>query len=100
MLQEMFRGFVRIHILHHAGQAPVYGVWLIKELARHSYDLSPGTLYPILHRLEKEGCLTSERRLEGGRWRTYYTLTPAGGELLAQAQAKLRELTDEVLQEQ
>ena len=97
MLQDLLRGFVRIHILYHAGQEPVYGLWLIQELARHGYDLSPGTLYPILHRLEREGMLAAEKRLVGGRWRTYYRLTPTGREMLDQVQSKLRELTNEVL---
>lgn len=97
MLQNLLRGFVRIHILYHAGQGPVYGLWLIEELARHGYDLSPGTLYPILHRMERDGLLAAEKQLVGGRWRTYYRLTPAGREMLDQVRAKLRELTDEVL---
>ncbi len=97
MLQELLRGFVRIHILYHAGREPVYGLWLMEELAHHGYDLSPGTLYPILHRMERDGLLASERRLVGGRWRTYYHLTPTGRETLRRVQDKLRELTDEVL---
>ena len=52
MLRDFFLGFIRIHVLHHAGQEPIYGVAMIAELARHGYDLSPGTLYPLLHNLE------------------------------------------------
>ncbi|MEE8392587.1 MAG: helix-turn-helix transcriptional regulator, partial [Anaerolineae bacterium] len=51
MLRELFLGFIKIHILHHAGQEPVYGLWLIEELAHHGYTVSPGTLYPTLHSL-------------------------------------------------
>ena len=97
MFPELLRSFARIHILYHAGQSPVYGLWLMEELARHGYDLSPGTLYPILHRMEGDGLLTAEKRLVGGRWRTYYHLTPAGRATLDQVRARLRELTDEVL---
>ncbi len=99
MLQEFFRGFVKIHILHHAAEGPVYGLQMAEELARHGYKkLSPGTLYPALHRLEKAGYLTSQRKLDAGHWRKYYTLTPQGKEILRQIRVKLRELADEVLE--
>jgi DNA-binding PadR family transcriptional regulator len=42
-------GFIRLHILHHAVEGEIYGQWIIEELARHGYKLSPGTLYPMLH---------------------------------------------------
>jgi DNA-binding PadR family transcriptional regulator len=98
MLRDFFRGFIKIHILYHASQAPVYGLEMAEELRRHGYNVSPGTLYPTLHTLERQGLLSSERQLEDGRWRTYYTATPAGLETLAAVQAKLRELVGEVLQ--
>ncbi len=50
--QELFAGFVRLHILHHAAEREVHGLWIIGELARHGYRLSPGTLYPMLHALD------------------------------------------------
>jgi len=99
MLQEFFRGFIKIHILHHAEEGPVYGLQMAAELARHGYEnLSLGTLYPALHSLERAGYLTAQRRLGGGRWRKYYTLTPKGKEMLQLIRVKLRELNDEVLQ--
>ena len=99
MLQEFFRGFIKIHILHHAEEAPVYGLQMAAELARHGYEnLSPGTLYPTLHSLESAGHLVSHRRLDDGRWRRYYSLTPKGKETLRQVRAKLRELAGEVLE--
>jgi len=55
--REFFLGFIKIHILYHAS----------KELARHGYNVSPGTLYPVLHRLEKEGYLESSPRVVNGR---------------------------------
>ena len=70
MLRDFFLGFVRTHVLHHASREPVYGLQLIAELRRHGYDLSPGTLYPMLHDLGKSGYLGREltgllRRLIG-----------------------------------
>ena len=99
MLRDVLSGFVKIHILHHASQQPVYGLWLIEELRRHGYEISPGTLYPTLHGLERAGYLTSEKRTVGGRQRRYYRLTPAGKAVLAQARAGLAELVAEVLGE-
>jgi DNA-binding PadR family transcriptional regulator len=100
MLRDLFLGFVKVHILHHAAREPVYGLWLLEELARHGYDLSPGTLYPTLHGLEREGFLSSERRVVGGRLRRYYTATPAGRAALTEARARIAELVAEVLEDQ
>jgi DNA-binding PadR family transcriptional regulator len=97
MMRDILQGFVKLHILHHASEQPVYGLWLIEELARHGYAISPGTLYPTLHNLEREGILTSESRVVDGRQRRYYTLTPAGKAILAEARARLKELAGEIL---
>jgi PadR family transcriptional regulator, regulatory protein PadR len=98
MIRDFFLGFVKIHILHHAAQEPVYGVALIEELARHGYDIGPGTLFPILHGLEAEGLLTREDRVVAGRRRKYYTATEAGMEALEEARGKIKELVEEVLE--
>ena len=97
MLRELFLGFSRVHILYHAGEGRVYGAALMAELARHGYTLSPGTLYPILHRLEGDGYLQRKEAVVNGRVRKYYTLTPAGRRTLARAKTQLRELVAEVL---
>ena len=52
MFRDPELGAMRAHILHHASRAPVYGSWMLKELERHGHDLSYGTLYPALHRME------------------------------------------------
>jgi len=100
MLRSLFLGFIRFHILYHATQRPVYGLWLMEELARHGYSVSPGTLYPILHQMERAGYLVSERRVEGGRVRKYYTATPAGRALLEEARIRIAELASEVLEKE
>lgn len=97
MLRELFLGFIRIHILFHAAEAPVYGVALMTELARHGYQIGPGTLYPILHTLETQGVLRREDQVVEGKVRKYYRITPAGRRTLARAQAQLGELVEEVL---
>jgi DNA-binding PadR family transcriptional regulator len=94
--RKFFLGFIRIHILYHAQTENIYGVQMMDELSNHGYKLSPGTLYPILHSLEREGFLKSQRMNVEGKIRKYYTITPAGKKILAEALAKLKELTAEV----
>ncbi len=98
MLNEFFKGFIKIHILYHAAEGPVYGLQIVKELEHHGYiNLSPGTLYPTLHGLEEAGYLVSEQQVVEGRWRKYYRITPAGRKALTQIRTKLSELSREVL---
>jgi DNA-binding PadR family transcriptional regulator len=96
--RTFFLGFVRLHILYHASRGPIYGLQMIHELSRHGYQLSPGTLYPILHGLEKEGFLQSEPEVVEGKMRRTYTLTPAGQEALRESIDKVRELFNEISQ--
>jgi DNA-binding PadR family transcriptional regulator len=98
MLREFFLGFVKVHVLHHARRGPIYGVWFLGELERHHYQLSPGTLYPLLHSLEASGYLAREDRVVDGKVRKYYSITPNGEKALAEARQKIRELVDEMLE--
>ena len=97
--REFFLGFIKIHILYHASKEPIFGLGIVEELIRHGYYLSPGTLYPTLHRLAKEGYLKQDSKLVGGKVRKYYTITESGLEVLKQARDKISELVDEVLDE-
>ncbi|MDP2952827.1 MAG: PadR family transcriptional regulator [Chloroflexota bacterium] len=98
-MEDLYRGFVRLHILYHASVGPVFGLWIIKELARHGYRLSPGTLYPLLHSLERSGHLSSQRQMANGRFRRAYTITPQGQRALDEAKIKVRELFSEIWDE-
>jgi DNA-binding PadR family transcriptional regulator len=98
MLRDFFLGFIKVHILHHAAQEPVYGLALIQELRRHGYVLGPGTLYPVLHSMEKAGYLTRDDRVVGGRVRKYYEITDAGRTALAETREKIVELVREVVE--
>jgi len=93
IVREFFLGFIRIHILHHAAREGVYGLGMIEELARHGYQLSPGTMYPLLHTMERNGYLTREDRHVNGRPRKYYVITDLGRHVLAEARLKVAELT-------
>ncbi len=97
--QEFYSGFIRLHILHHASEKPIFGLWIIEELARHGYKLSPGTLYPLLHGMENKGYLKSTIDSTGGRMRRFYTITPAGEKALESAREKVRELFGELFEE-
>ena len=97
--QEFYGGLIRLHILHHAAQEPVFGLWLIEELQRHGYRISPGTLYPILHGLEKRGLLHSTTQQEGRSVRRMYSATAQGRRTLKRAKGKVRELFGEILED-
>jgi len=95
--QDFYGGLVRLHILHHAAERPVFGLWFIEELARHGYKLSPGTLYPLLHGLERKGYLRSTNERSGKSSRRMYRATPLGRKVLAGAKGKVSELFGELL---
>jgi DNA-binding PadR family transcriptional regulator len=99
LTRDFFLGFVKVHILHHAAQEPVYGLAMIEELQRHGYVLSPGTLYPLLHGLEAAGYLARSDRNVEGKVRKYYSITQAGSVALTEARMMIRELVDEVLED-
>jgi PadR family transcriptional regulator len=97
--REFFLGFIKIHILYHASKEPIFGAEIAAELARHGYSISPGTLYPTLHRLEKEGYLKSSSKVIKGKVRKYYQATAEGKRMLDQSKEKIRELVAEVIEE-
>ncbi len=94
--QELYIGLVRLHVLHHGAEEPIFGLGMIQELGRHGYRLGPGTIYPLLHGMERRGWLRSQKRLVKGHTRKVYTATPAGREALAQAREQVRELFKEM----
>ncbi len=93
-LHRILSGFIRMHILHHAAEHPVYGNWMLEELREHGYRLSPGTLYPMLRGLERDGLLRAAET--GGTNRREYVITAEGERALAEARLRLRELFREV----
>ncbi len=97
MLRDFFLGFVRIHILHHPCEEPIYGTGIMEELERHGYHLSPGTVCPILHGLKEQGYLRGHEEMVNGKVRRYYRITPEGEAALREAKEKIRELVEEVL---
>ena len=97
LLRKLFLGFMQIHILYHAMEEPIFGAWMLGELRRHGYTISPGTLYPILHSMEKDGLLRMEERNVDGKIRKYYTATEKGEEVLVEGRENAYELFKEII---
>ena len=99
ILRKLFLGFIQIHILYHAKKEPIYGTWMMQELEEHGYKISPGTLYPLLNRMEKEGALSKTEKNVDGRIIKFYEITELGEEILKEATDKAAQLFHEVREE-
>ena len=98
--REILLAFWKVHILHHASEAPLHGQWMLKELNEHGYHISPGTLYPLLARMERLGWLKSKAdRGAGPRARKDYRLTAEGKKVLEHVREQIEELYEEVVAE-
>lgn len=97
MIKNLYNGFIRIHILYHAVDEKICGIDIIKELQRHGYTVSPGTIYPILHKMNQDDFLVAHNETVSGKRRIYYQATPQGEKILEQAREKIKELYDEVI---
>src|SRR5881396_4285361 len=87
--RDLYSGLIRLHVLHHAVEGPIFGLGMIEELARHGYRISPGSLYPLLHGLEKKGYLRSTQQRNGKSLRKVYRATPLGRKALKAAKGKV-----------
>jgi DNA-binding PadR family transcriptional regulator len=96
--RELYGGLIRLHVLHHASEEPLYGHWMIEELRRHGYGIGPGTMYPLLHGLERKGYLLAKRDRVGSRYRKVYRITPSGRRALTVARRKVQELFGEMFE--
>jgi PadR family transcriptional regulator, regulatory protein PadR len=94
-LQRVLAGFIRMHVLHHAGEGDLYGNWMIEELRHHGYKISAGTLYPMLRAMERDGWIKGRDEGDGAH-RRLYRITPKGRTALKEIRARLRELFQEV----
>ncbi|RDY72513.1 PadR family transcriptional regulator [Halobacillus trueperi] len=97
VLRDFFLGSIKIHILYHASIEPIYGAFLMEELASHGYDISPGTLYPTLKQLHKDELLEKYEEKVEGKIRKYYVITDKGRQVLAEGREQVRELAEEIL---
>lgn len=93
---EILLSFWKVHVLHHAAERGVIGSWMLEELRHHGYDVSPGTLYPMLKRMEKHGWLTSTAdTARGPKAPRGYRVTAQGRKVLRIVSKELRELKGE-----
>jgi PadR family transcriptional regulator PadR len=97
--RALFAGLIRIHVLVHASHEPIFGLGMMAELKHHGYMIGPGTLYPLLHGMERSGLLRSSTRVIQGRSKRLYTITPDGRRALMSAKEKVSELHKELLEE-
>ncbi len=96
VLRKLFLGFIQVHILYHAKKEPFYGSWMIDELKRHGYEISAGTLYPMLHNLQEMELLSVKSKTENGKVRKYYAITKQGAMVLKEAKKRVSELAGEL----
>src|ERR1044072_3308555 len=96
--RDLYSGLIRLHVLHHAAEEPVFGLGMIEELSRHGYRISPGSLYPLLQGLERKGYLRSTPERNGKSLRRVYRATPLGRKALAASKNKVRELFHELIE--
>ena len=92
MIKNLFNGFIRIHILYHAVTEKICGIEIIEELRRHGYTVSPGTIYPILHKMNTDKLLIAHTEIKNGKRRIYYKATSNGKKVLDHACEKIKEL--------
>ena len=79
MEAQMKRGFLEACVLAAVSGEESYGYQIVKDVPA-SMGLTESTLYPLLKRLEKAGCITAHN----GRLRRYYRITDAGRERIAE----------------
>ena len=96
--QDLYIGLVRVHVLHHAAEERIFGLGMIEELGRHGYRLGPGTMYPLLHSMERRGWLKAQVVVISGKRRKCYTATRAGKAALQEAIGRVKELFDEIVE--
>jgi DNA-binding PadR family transcriptional regulator len=95
--REIRLGIWKIHILFHAAEREVWGTWLLEELAEHGHQLSPGTLYPALARMERNDWLERCGAAAHARARQAFRITPEGRRLLKTLRNEVTELYEEVV---
>lgn len=78
--QELRRGTIVLSVLSQLSE-PQYGYSLVAILEEKGISVEPGTLYPLLRRLEKQGLLLSKWDTNEARPRKYYLISPMGHEV-------------------
>jgi len=93
---QMLKGLAELALLSLLAERAHYGLEILDRLRSDAgMDVAEGTIYPLLHRMEKAGLALSEWRLEseGARPRKYYALTDVGAAELAGQRTEWRRLS-------
>lgn len=93
VILELRRGVIVLGVLSQLEEEQ-YGYSLIKLLSEQGLEIDQGTLYPLLRRLETQGLLSSDWRLEDARPRRYYKLSEAGNAVLPQIKSEWKTLVE------
>jgi len=98
--RELLKGNTDCLLLSLINNQPTYGYQIVKELQKRSngyFQFREGTLYPALHRLEKEKLLKGKwQMLPNGQERRYYYITKKGQQVLARRLAAWRDFSTAV----
>jgi len=97
IFQAFWQGMVKLLALHQANMGPIYGGRLSKYFRSLGYEISPGTLYPMLHSLEKANLLQCRIKIFKGRARKYYELTSEGRDCLEALRQEVSGILREVI---
>lgn len=94
--RDFLRGFTKLYALWRGSTKDAYGMAILKEMQEVGFDLSPGTIYPTLEKLRREGDITWREQIVGGRIRKTYQLTPKGRRELKAVKERLRAIVSRV----
>lgn len=95
LTQELRRGTLTIAVISQLFE-PQYGYSLVSILQEKGIDTDPGTLYPLLRKLEKQELLESNWDTNESRPRKYYLLSPAGKEAYRQLCVEWKSITTDL----
>lgn len=95
LIQELRRGSLVLLVLSQMSQKQ-YGYSLLQNLTDKGMSIEPGTLYPLMRRLEKQGLLDSQWDVDAGRPRKYYLLSTDGVVVLEKMKEEWQQLVQQM----
>ena len=94
-LMELRRGVILLAVLSQLRQEG-YGYSVLKALSEQGMEIEQGTLYPLLRRLEGQGLLESDWRVEDDRPRRYYHTSAEGNALLERLSGEWKKMVETI----
>ena len=96
--RDLYSGLIRLHVLHHAVEGPVFGLGMIEELGTPRIPHQPGQPVSAAPGAREKGYLRSTEQRKGKSLRRVYRATPLGRKALAASKNKVRELFHELIE--